>query len=223
VDPLAVAGEPVARHRRLVADRRVREPDARLLVDEIPVGPVRARDGRGLDRLERLRRQPAGGEVRERDPARLRFRELRAGRVLAEHGAEADELAEGRDRDPLLLELARAEPAHLPDPDLRGAAVELARPLETELPLEVDLRVLLDQELRREPRAPDVAAALREHLLAEAPRAVAVHAKLDPRLGEGAAEERPGDRGARDDHEEAREDEAQVAPVEPLQRGPLHR
>src|SRR4029079_13142938 len=95
----------------------------------------------------------------------------------------------------LLLGLAGSEPPHLPEPDLRGAPVELARALEPEVALDIDCRVLLDAERPGEAGPPDVAAALGQDPLADAPGSVPVDAELDRRLRKRAAEE--GRRGRR--------------------------
>ena len=195
-------------HRRRVPDRGLRVLHTGALVDEGPVRPVRPRHRRRLDRGQRRLRKAARGQELQGERSRLVLRQPRAGSVLRDDRAKADQVAQRRQRHALLFLDAGAEPAHLPLPDLRLRAVDAACALETELPLEVHLRGVVHVELAGEPGGCNVAAALVQEFLGEDARLPAVDLELDRRLGKGPPKEGGGDSSARSDDEKTGEEEA---------------
>ena len=215
VHELVERGDLVAGHVRQVADRGLPHREARAFVHEPPVRPRGTRNRRGLDPFQ-VSGEPEGGEVLHRDRARLLLGRAGAGRVVFSDRLEGREVAERGDRDPLFFLDPGLEPPHLPAPDLGIPAVIGARLLEPELPLQIDLRFLLNAEAPREPVLADVPSPTRQELLRDGARFAPVDAELDRSLRKGAPEQRQGDRRARHDRGEAYQHESDVLPLESL-------
>ena len=118
------------------------------------------------------------------------------------------------DRRAVLELFERTHPPHRPAPHGHRRREDRVRLLETERPLEIDLRLVVAVEDHEGARAVERESARAERLGAAAHGFLARHLEVDRRLGERPRESRVKDRRAGEDREQAENDEDAVAPVE---------